>query len=85
MVFLAKVLTVMKIYPEEGAQLHDVLDAVWKVKGCNSARIEEFHYGIRIIRASFVCDDLEGIDFEEVVKKIPGVSEVQVDEVGLIS
>ena len=82
---MAKVLTVMKVYPEEGADLGKLLDDVYKIEGCNSARLEEFHFGIKIIKASFVCEDSAAVDFEEIVKRIPGVSEVQVDEVGLIS
>lgn len=82
---MGKVLTVMKVYPEEGADVNKLLDEVYKIKGANSARIEEFHFGIKIIKASFVCEDKEGVDFEALVKVLPGVSEVQVDEVGLIS
>ncbi|MGB9577105.1 MAG: hypothetical protein ACP5O3_00915 [Candidatus Micrarchaeia archaeon] len=82
---MGKVMTVMKIYPCEGADLTKLLDAVYSVKGCNSAKIEEFVFGAKILKASFICDDKEGVDFEEIVKKIEGVSEVQVDEVGLIS
>jgi translation elongation factor EF-1beta len=78
-------MTVMKIYPEEKADTAKLLEAIYKVKGCASARVEEFAYGIKIIRAGFVCEDSEGTDFEEMVKKVPGVSEVQVDDVTLIS
>ena len=82
---MAKVMTVMKVYPEEGADVNKLMEDVWKVKGCVSARVEEFHFGIKIVRAAFTCDDSEGTDYEELVKKVPGVSEVQVDEVGLVS
>ena len=82
---MGKVMTVMKVYPEEGADLPKLLDEVYAIKGCNSAKIEEFVFGAKIIKASFVCDDKEGVDFEEKVKVLKGVSEVQVDEVGLIS
>lgn len=78
-------MTVMKIYPEEGADLQKLLDEVFAIKGANSAKIEDFVFGAKIIKASFICDDKEGVDFEEKVKVLKGVSEVQVDEVGLIS
>lgn len=82
---MGKVMTVMKIYPVEGADMTKLLDTVYAVKGCNSAKIEEFVFGAKILKASFICEDKEPVDFEEIVKKLEGVNEVQVDEVGLIS
>ena len=82
---MGKVMTIMKIYPQEGCDVQKLLDDVYRVEGCASARIEEFAYGIKIIRAGFVCEDANPIDFEEIVKKLGGVSEVQVDDVTLIS
>ncbi|HII39365.1 TPA: hypothetical protein HA318_05175 [Candidatus Micrarchaeota archaeon] len=82
---MGKVMTVMKVFPQEETDLNALLEAVKAVKGCNSARIEDFVFGAKIIKASFICEDKEGVDYEEVVKKVQGVSEVQVDEVGLIS
>ena len=82
---MGKVMTVMKVYPAEGADVQKLLDDVYAIKGCNSARIEDFVFGAKIIKASFICEDKEAVDFEEKVKALAGVSEVQVDEVGLIS
>lgn len=81
---MGKVLTVLKVFPQEGTDLDALLSRVKEVKGCNSARIEEYVFGAKIIQASFVCEDIEGIDYESLVKDVPGVSEVQVEECGLI-
>ncbi|MBI3587661.1 hypothetical protein HY095_00535, partial [Candidatus Micrarchaeota archaeon] len=49
-----------------------------------SSKVEEFVFGAKIVKASFICEDAAGRDFEEEVKAVQGVSEVQVDEVGLL-
>lgn len=82
---MGKVLTVMKVYPAEEVDIDGLASALFKIKGCVSAKVEEFAFGIKIIKAGFVCEDKEGTDFEALVKKVEGVSEVQVDEVSLIS
>ncbi len=81
---MGKVLTVVKVFPLEGTDLDALLQRVKEVKGCNNARIEDYVFGAKIIQASFVCEDSEGIDYESVVKAVEGVSEVQVEECGLI-
>jgi translation elongation factor EF-1beta len=82
---MGKVLTVMKVFPEEEVKLEDLCTLVSKVDGCNSCKIIDYVFGSKVIQASFVCEDSKGIDFEELVKQVKGVSEVQVEEVGLIS
>ena len=81
---MGKVMTVMKVFPLENADLDALLERVKKVEGCTVAKIEEYVFGAKIIQASFICDDAAGRDFEEELKKVEGVSEVQVDEVGLL-
>ncbi|MBI3588478.1 hypothetical protein HY995_05400 [Candidatus Micrarchaeota archaeon] len=81
---MGKVMTVMKVFPQEGAELEGLSERVRKIEGCTSAKIEDFVFGAKIIKASFICEDAAGRDFEEEVKAVQGVSEVQVDEVGLL-
>jgi len=75
----------MKVFPEENANLEALLAKVKAIDGNNTAKIEEYVFGAKIIIASFVCEDKAAVDFEERVRAVPGVSEVQVEEVGLIS
>lgn len=82
---MGKVLTRLKVFPEEGADLNALLERVKGIAECNSAKIEDYVYGVKIIVASFVCEDSEAKDFEEIVRGVEGVSEVQVEEVGLVS
>lgn len=82
---MGRVLTVMKIYPAENIEAEALLSKIFKIEGCVSAKAEEFAFGIKIIKAGFVCEDKTPIDFESIVKKIEGVGEIQVDDVTLIS
>lgn len=75
----------MKVFPEEGANLEALLAKIKAIEGNNTAKIEDYVYGAKIIVASFVCEDEAAVDFEERVRAVEGVSEVQVEEVGLIS
>ncbi|MFH1106595.1 MAG: hypothetical protein V1787_01745 [Candidatus Micrarchaeota archaeon] len=83
---MGKVLTRLKVFPAEGFDAEKLRENVSKVEGCNSAKVEEYVFGAKIVVASFVCEDKESKDFEEIVRaQVQGVSEVQVDEVGLVS
>lgn len=82
---MGKVLVVMKVFPEEGFAPEAVLEKVKTVDGVNKAEVIDYVFGAKVIQASFVTEDGSGRDFEEEVKALEGVSNVQVEEVGLIS
>ena len=82
---MGKVLTRLKIFPSDGAVPEELAERIKTIPGCNTTEVQEFVFGKQIVVASFICEDSEGRDFEEEARKIDGVSEVQVDEVGLIS
>lgn len=82
---MGKVMVVMKVFPDEGMKPEVLLEAVRKVDGCNKAEVIDYVFGAKVIQASFVTEDGSGRDFEEEVQKLSGVSNVQVEEVGLIS
>lgn len=78
-------MTVMKVFPAEEQDPAKLADSVRAVKGCVKSEVIDYVFGAKVVQASFVCDDKEGVDYEELVRKVEGVSEVQVEEVGLIS
>lgn len=82
---MGKVMTVLKIFPAEGVSPEQLLEKVKAVEGCNSAKIADYVYGMKMVQASFVCEDSTGTDYEELVRSLEGVDGVQVDEVGLVS
>ena len=81
---MGKVMTVLKIFPAENYSLEKLEENLKSVDGFNSVKEEELAFGIKALIASFICEDSEGKDYEEIVKKIDGVGEVQVEEVGLV-
>ena len=81
---MGKVICVMKVFPDEGVAPEDLLEKVKAVDGCNTAKIIDYVFGAKVIQASFVTEDGSGRDFESEVQAIAGVSNVQVEEVGLI-
>ena len=75
---------VMKVFPEEEQNLEELLQRVLKVEGCNTAKIIDYVFGAKVIQASFITEDGSGRDFESEIAALQGVSNVQVEEVGLI-
>ncbi len=82
---MGKVMTVLKVFPKEDFDAAKLAENVSKISGCVKSSVEDYVFGQKIVKASFVCEDAQGVDFEELAKAVDGVSEVQVDEVGLIS
>jgi len=82
---MGKAIIVIQVFPAENADLTKLEAEIKKVQGYNKSAIEPFVFGAKIIRASFIYEDGKGIDYEEALKKIAGVSEIQVQEEGLIS
>ena len=81
---MGKVICVMKVFPEEGQVLEELLERVKAVDGCNTAKIIDYVFGVKVIQASFITEDGSGRDFEAEAAAIRGVSNVQVEEVGLL-
>jgi len=81
---MGKVITVLKVFPAEEADLNALLLRVKSIAGCVKAEITEYVFGAKIIQASFECEDAAPRDFEEEASGLEGVSSCQVDEVGLV-
>jgi translation elongation factor aEF-1 beta len=76
----------MKVFPEDMDKFEQIKAAIQeKIK---PARIEEepVAFGFKALKVTIVRDDKEGMgDVEEVVRAIPGVSQAEITDVGLIS
>ncbi len=81
---MGKVLTLLRVSSEEGQNLNELLEKLKQVSGYNTGKIEDYVFGSKIIKISYVCEDKDAVDFESVVSQVPGVGEVNVEEVGLI-
>ncbi|MFH0835611.1 MAG: hypothetical protein V1834_00425 [Candidatus Micrarchaeota archaeon] len=82
---MGKVLCSMKVFAEEGKTPEEVLEAVKKIDGFNKGEIIDYVFGTKVVQASFITEDGSGRDFESEINALPEVSNVQVEEVGLIS
>jgi translation elongation factor EF-1beta len=82
---MGKVLNTIKVYPQEGYSLEALKQNLSKVKGFYKAVEEPVAFGLVVLKAYFILDDKEGGDVESEVQKVEGVSEIQPDEVTLIS
>ena len=81
---MGKVITVLRINNAEGTTQEQLIESFKTVEGFHTAKIEDYVFGTKIIKASFICNDGENKDYEEIVSKVPGVESIQVEEVGLI-
>jgi translation elongation factor EF-1beta len=81
---MGKVLTLLTVVPENQEKIDKTLDELKKISGYNSGKIEDYVFGTKAIKVSYICEDSEARDFEEELSKIPGISSVNVEEVGLV-
>lgn len=82
---MGKVCTVMKVFPAEGVDPAALAAEVRKIAGNVKGEVVDYVFGAKVVQASFICEDKAPVDFEELVKAVKGVNEVQVEEVGLVS
>lgn len=82
---MGKVLTALRVSPAEGVEIEELAERLRKVEGANKVTVEDYVFGSKIIKSSFICESEEQKDFEEIVSEVDGVETVQVEECGLIS
>ena len=83
---MGKVAALMKVFPEDMEKFEAIKAAIQeKIK---PARIDEepIAFGFKALKVTIVREDKEGMgDIEEQVKAIPGVSQAEITDVGLIN
>lgn len=79
---MGKVATIYKVYADNAEQVRDTISKSLKPQ---SIQLEEIAFGIKVIKVMFVHEDEEGsIVFEEKLRGIEGVKEVEVAEESLL-
>jgi len=75
---------IFKVYPKEDS--FDSVSEALKGMDAKDIKAEDIGFGIKVIKAMFVFDDTKtnSSTIEEAVKKIGGVSEVEVEEESLL-
>lgn len=82
---MGKVATLFKVYPDQGKEEEVVKQIKDKLKP-NSIQLEDIAFGIKIIKAMFIHEDSDGSEkYENSLRQISGVNEVEVAEESLIS
>ena len=81
---MGKVFVILRIFPEENADLSQIEEKLKEVPGFKEARREPIGFGIEVIKAGFVVEDAEGNKVEEMVSQIEGVKEAETIEATLI-
>jgi translation elongation factor EF-1beta len=80
---MGNVATLFKVYVDSGAE-ESVSSGIKKMKP-KSLQLEEVAFGIKVIKVLFVHTDEEGsTPYEEKLKGIKGVNEVEVEEQTLL-
>ncbi len=81
---MAKVATLFKVYPNNGEE-EEVRRNVRETLQPKSMQLEDVAFGIKVLKVLFVHEDSEGSSaFEEKLRKIKGVNEVEVEEESLL-
>jgi len=81
---MGKVGVVFKVYPENGEE-EKVSKRIAEALKPNGIQLEDIAFGIKVIKVLFIHEDTEGSSiFEEKLKNIEGVKEVEVEEESLL-
>ncbi|MFH1448269.1 MAG: elongation factor 1-beta [Candidatus Micrarchaeota archaeon] len=83
---MGKVAALLKVFPEDMEKFEDIKKAI--EEQIKPARIDEepVAFGFKALKVTIIREDKEGMgDIEERIKKIPGVSQAEITDVGLIS
>lgn len=81
---MGKVATVFKVYTEGGKEAEVSKEIKDKLKP-NGMQMEEVAFGIKVLKVMFVHEDEEGSTaFEENIRKIKNVTEVEIEGESLL-
>jgi translation elongation factor EF-1beta len=81
---MGKVATVFKVYMENGKEDGVIKNIKDNLKP-NAIQAEEIAFGIKVLKVMFVHEDEEGsTSFEEKLRKVPDVTEVETDSESLL-
>lgn len=81
---MGDVAVLFRVYAEEGKE-EEVRKSITDQLKPKGSQLEEVAFGIKTIKVLFVHDDSQGSsEIEELLKKIPGVSQVEIVEESLM-
>jgi translation elongation factor EF-1beta len=80
---MGKVSVLAKIFPEDFEEIERIKSEISSKFSIKDHRIEDIGFGIKVLKVLILTDDT-GANFEEELKKIKGVSEVEIESITLI-
>ena len=78
---MADVAVLAKVFPEDAEKVEELKQEIEKTLKPNKVAYEDIGFGVRILKVTLVVSDDKGGDVEEQIKKVKGVSEVQIESV----
>jgi len=78
---VARVAVVARIFPEDADRIEELGQRLMGELKPNKMDVEEIGFGVKALKVTFILSDEEGGDIEERIRRIKGVSEVQVEGV----
>ncbi|MDE1768660.1 MAG: hypothetical protein KGH64_02795 [Candidatus Micrarchaeota archaeon] len=79
---MAKVATIFKVYADDA---DSVYARIKKDLAPQGIKLEEIGFGIKVIKVMYVHEDSEGsTDLEEKLRKVEGITDVEVDSETLV-
>ena len=82
---MGKVATVFKVYAEDIAQTDSIKAEISKDFKPTGIQVDDIGFGIKVIKVMFVHEDQDGsTSYEEGLRKIKGVRDVEVEDETLI-
>ncbi len=84
---MGKALAVYRVYPEEGADVDQVIEELKKIEKVKAIEKEPIAFGLVAIKVGLLLDDKQDDpeEWEKKVRQAKGVGEVESLEVSLIS
>ncbi len=82
---MGKVATVFKVYAEDIAQTDSIAKQISSSLKPTGVQVDDIGFGIKVIKVMFVHEDQDGsTSYEESLRKISGVRDVEVEDETLI-
>lgn len=79
---MAEVIVRTKIYAKNPKDIEKIGKELAKIAKVGESKTEELAFGIKILRIVFIVNESEGLEtLEEKIKKIKGVSQIEIDSV----
>lgn len=81
---MGNVSVVVKVYPEDPSKIDELKARLAEAVNPKDVKVEDVGFGVRLLRVMVIVPDTEGGTVEERIRALPGVSEVQAEDVTLV-